>query len=161
MTAVAGSLEYFEISRGNLSNFNTIHPNFFMTFTKVTVLSMSESQLTEFPNTAGAHILIELNLRYNQIKSLPVPRMGFPQENNLRFFFFNNNPVDADSLSVLESWTDFLELRSVSLQNCGISVWPDFSLSSKIYYINLAHNNIQELPDTNGMPVLSSMSFEG
>ena len=73
----------------------------------------------------------------------------------LQTLYINDNNIYNKSLTF-----DFVELRTLSLKECSISTWPNFS-APKLSYLNINSNFIKALPAVANLPALEKIILKG
>ena len=145
ITTLKNTLVVLRISHNDIGDIFTVHPNLFEYFPNLSHLYVAYSKIYEWPNVTSASNLVRLDIKGNQISVLPnMTGLGFPVENNLKELYLSYNTLSHPVAANV--WVGLPKLEKLTLTNCGIAIWPNFSFASNLILLALHKNFITDVP---------------
>lgn len=132
--------------RLNNMNLSTSPEGFLARFQHVRWLALMNNQLRELPPALGnMHGLTRLHLDNNQIRLTPDTARILSERVTLRALWLQGN----QQLSITPDFSLITDIRSINLENTGITTWPTGLAEQPLLdTLNLTHNRIEEIPDS-------------
>lgn len=132
--------------RLNNMNLSTSPEGFLARFRHVRWLALMNNQLRELPPALGnMHGLTRLHLENNQIRLTQDTARILSERVTLRALCLQGNR----QLGITPDFSQITDIRSINLENTGISAWPTGLAEQPLLdTLNLTGNRIEEIPDS-------------
>ena len=144
LPALTGDLSHVRVLRMDSMNLRNGSNEFLSGFTQLHTLSMSGNRLIELPSAIAAMTqLRSLDLSGNRLVLTPLSAQQLAAHSRLEVLTLMNNP-----LGIVPDVSRMSELRTLSLQDTGITQWPNGLWAlPQVQWANLRNNLITDIPE--------------